>query len=102
MYIVRRYSNELKKNENLNWKNWDGRKVPSVSMKEVDHMLCEYWKDLNNIIPGKQFQIHPKKYYIHMSWKVNKTTVPQKIKGLTMIQFPINSNIVTTGYTLQG
>ena len=37
-----------------------------------------------------------------MNWKAYNTTVPTKIKGLSMLQFPVNSNIATTGHKLQG
>jgi hypothetical protein len=37
-----------------------------------------------------------------MSWRVNNRYVPQKLKRLKITQFPVNSNIATTGYILQG
>ena len=37
-----------------------------------------------------------------MDWRVNNRIIPQKIKGLKMTQFPVISNIATTGHKLQG
>ena len=37
-----------------------------------------------------------------MNWRVNNKSIPQKIRGLRMTQFPVNSNIATTGHKLQG
>ena len=37
-----------------------------------------------------------------MDWRVNNRAIPQDIKGLKMTQFPVNSNIATTGHKLQG
>ena len=43
--LCRGISVKLKKNGDLKWKNWDGRKVLSVSIKNVNYMLCEHWKE---------------------------------------------------------
>ena len=68
----------------------------------VDYMLCEHWKEKDSVISPKRFKLHPEKCYVSMNWKVNNKTVPKKRKGLRMTQFPVNSNIATTGHKLQG
>ena len=63
-------------------------------------MLCEHWKDINNNISGKIFKIHPETCSVEMNWKVSTQIVPQKIKGLKMTQFLVNSNITAKGHIL--
>ena len=65
-------------------------------------MLCEHWKEKDSGISPKRFKLHPEKCSVSMKWKVNNKSVPQQIKGLRMTQFPVNSNIATTGHKLQG
>ena len=42
--LRRGISIKLKTNKQLNWKNWDGRKVLFVYINNVGYMLCEHWK----------------------------------------------------------
>jgi len=99
---VQRNIIQVEENSDLKWKNWDGRKVLSVSIKNIDYMLCEHWKEKNSGISPKQFKLYPEKCYVSMKFKVDDKSVPTQIKGLMMTQFPVNSNIATTGHKLQG
>ena len=49
-----------------------------------------------------KFKLYPEKCRVSMDWRVNNRAIPQKIKGWKMTQFPVNSNIATTGHKLQG
>ena len=66
----------------------------------LDYIFYEHWKELNSVIPGKQFQIHPDMFSVEINWKVKKNS-STKIKGLKMTQLSVNSNIETTRHTLQ-
>ena len=98
--MCRGISVKLKKNSDLKWKNWDGRKVLSVSIKTVDYMLCEHWKETDSGISPKRFKLYPENCCVSMKWRVNNKSVPIQIKGLRMTLFPVNLNIVTTGRKL--
>ena len=52
---------KLKRNSDLKWKNWDRRKVLSVSIKNVDYMLCEHWNKKDSGISPKRFKLDPEK-----------------------------------------
>ena len=93
---------KLKTNVDLKWKNWDGRKVLWTSIKHIEYMLCEHWKENDSNISPKEFKLHPEKCHVSMSWIVNNRYIPQKLKRLKITQFPVNSNIATTGHKLQG
>ena len=41
----------LKRNAAVRWKNWEGRKVNTVSIDDVEHVLFEHWPD-----PPKMYQ----------------------------------------------
>ena len=71
-------------------------------MEISDYILCENWKERKNATSGKIFKILPDFFPVAMDWKVNTKIFPQKINGLKMTQFPVSSNIVATGHTLQG
>ena len=59
--LCRGISIKLKKNEELKWKNLDGRRLLSVSMENVDYMICEHWKEMNSVTSGGIFKILPGK-----------------------------------------
>ena len=52
----------------------------SISMTNVDYILCEHWKDKNSVATRKIFKTHPEKCSVEMNWKVNKQMVPQQLK----------------------
>ena len=57
--------------------------------------------DIENSVK-KVIEVLTRKCYVSMNWRVNNKSVPKKIRGLRMTQFPVNSNIATTGHKLQG
>ena len=57
--------------------------------------------DIENYVK-KVIEVLTRKYYVSINWRVNNKSVPKKIRGLRMTQFPVNSNIATTGHKLQG
>ena len=56
----------------MNWKNWNGRKLSSISMKNVDYMLYDNWKDTNSVTSGKGCKMYPEKCSVETNWKANK------------------------------
>ena len=50
----------------------------------------------------KVIEVLTRECYVSMNWRVNNKSIPQKIRGLRMTQFPVNWNIATTGHKLQG
>ena len=100
--LCRGISVKLKNDIDLKWKNWDGRKVLSTSVKHIEYMLCEHWKEKDSNVSPRKFKLHPEKCCVSMDWRVKNRVIPQKIKGLKMTQFPVISNIATTGHKLQG
>ena len=96
---------KLKNNnrDNVSYKNWDGYKVRTVSVEDVEYILCEHWegkKDKNGIIlPPKKFKLYAEKNSVQVTillhgCKVNFTVQIQ--------QFGLLVNIATTGHKLQG
>ena len=44
--------------------NWDGRKASSISMKHVDYILCEHWKERTSVSSGTTFKILPEVFLL--------------------------------------
>ena len=59
-------------------------------------MVCEHWNRNGHILPAMTYKIYPKRCVIDMNWKVDNTTVPNKIKLLSITQFPVVTIIDTT------
>ena len=79
-------------------KQWDGKIVPTVSVDDVDHMVCEHYAD--SIKPLAKFKLYPNKDSAKMKVKISKNVT--SVGGVNLTQFPVNSNIATTGHKLQG
>ena len=56
------HKTEKNNRDNVSYKNWDGYKVRTVSVEDVEYILCEHWegkKDKNGIIlPPKKFKLY--------------------------------------------
>ena len=50
---------KLKKNVQVKCKNWDGKLIPTVSVDDVEYMLCEHYKD--SLTPFAKFKLYPEK-----------------------------------------
>ena len=94
--LVRGLQVKLKSDAELLWKNWDGYKVNTVSIEDVEYVLCEYCDDSK-----KKFKLKPEKNG-SVAISLNMFNNTHKIGGIQMIQFGIVSNVATTGHKLQG
>jgi len=82
------------------WKNWDGKKVWTVSIDDVEWMELEHYPTL----PGakaRTFKLEPRKFSatikLPLTGALSTTVGNAKVK-----QVPVNSNVATTGHKLQG
>jgi hypothetical protein len=89
---------KLKKGTKVKSKIWDGKTIPTVSIDSVEYMLCEHHKD--SIYKIKTFKIYPEKESVKINLKMFGNIIT--IGGVSITQFPVNSNIATTGHKLQG
>ena len=92
---------KLRRNgEERRWKNWDGKKVWSVSVDDVEWVEFEHYPTL----PGakrRTFKLEPREFSatikLPLTEDLSTTVGNAKIK-----QVPVNSNVATTGHKLQG
>ena len=88
----------LKKDCNVGYSNFDGRLVHTVSVLDLEYMVCEHIVEDKNK-KSKRFKLYSKKVTATLTMKIDKTN--HNI-GINIIQFGVNSNKVTTGHKLQG
>jgi hypothetical protein len=89
----------------LDWKNWDGRKVNTVSADVVEWVRFQHWPEPpRNVNRFFNFKLCPCQY----TTIVKQLPIPGiadvtvDIGNIVMHQLPVNSNIATTGHKLQG
>ena len=63
-------------------------------------MLCEHFPERDSIMPPPKFRLYPEKESVKVHLKMFGQVVT--IGGMNATQFPVNSNIATTGHKLQG
>ena len=103
--LCRGHSLKMKPNYNLRWKNWDGKEVITVSVKNIEYIVCEEWQDNSKLLGGIQDKV-----FFKLKPKIVSENIPLKIIGHNMgkltsfkvMQFPVNSDIATTGHKLKG
>ena len=88
----------LKKDCNVGCSNFYGRLVHTVSVLDLEHMVCETIVENKKGRP-KRFKLYPEKYTVTLKMKINK--IQHKV-GVKIVQFGVNSNKATTGHKLQG
>jgi len=92
---------QLKPNAKVYWKNWDGKKVNHVSVDDVDWVEFEHWpKPPKNF--KRLFKLKPDSVAVTISLCPASGCRPIDWEGATITQFPVNTNIATTGHKLQG
>ena len=92
---------KLKKDgQERRWKNWDGKKVWTVSVHDVEWMEFEHYPTL----PGanaRTFKLEPREFTatikVPLTEDLSTTVGNAKVK-----QVPVNSNVATTGHKMQG
>jgi hypothetical protein len=101
--LCRFVSVKLKNGAKMKWKNWDGRKVNTVTSDQVEWLKFQHWPEPPPDIP-RFFKLKTKKF----NTVVKELPIPGTsgvtidIGNVIMHQFPVNSNIATTGHKLQG
>ena len=50
---------QLKTGVNVKTKEWDGKIIPTVSVNDVDYMVCQHYAD--SITPLAKFKLYPNK-----------------------------------------
>jgi hypothetical protein len=92
---------KLKQDAVQEWKKWEGKKVWTVSARDVDYIL---FKHRHKPPPNKPvlFKLTPKQF-TNATIKYPLTTDHiQHITNVRILQVPVNSNVATTGHKLQG
>ena len=89
---------KLKTGAQVKMKEWDGKLVPTVSVDDVEYMICQHYED--SVTPLAKFKLFPEKESAKINMKILGNMA--SIGGINVTQFPVNSNIATTGHKLQG
>jgi hypothetical protein len=91
---------KLKKNNRRRWKNWDGRKVWTVSADDVRWVEFEHWPAPPRNA-AQRFRLEPKTFSATVNFPVAEGCT-LRVGKVSFTQIPVNSNIATTGHKLQG
>jgi hypothetical protein len=93
----------LKNGKLITWKNWDGRKVNTASVDDIESIQFRHWpKPPPNVPP--LFNLKPQDFscIIQLSLADFCDDIKLSLGNVRIRQFPVNSNIATTGHKLQG
>ena len=87
-------------------KIWDGIHINTVSVDDVEYMVCEHWEGTvdknNNYIPPRSFKLKPEVTQVDIKMKLHGIKKKFVIKKVHIKQFGVLVNIATTGHKLQG
>jgi hypothetical protein len=95
---------KLKKGKKRRWKNWEGKKVWTVSVDVVAWVEFEHFPEPPKG-KAKWFRLAPQKFTSTITFNVVEGLTAKsnfKVRNATVTQIPINSNIATTWHKLQG
>ncbi|KAL7533610.1 hypothetical protein ACHAXR_006767 [Thalassiosira sp. AJA248-18] len=93
----------LKHGARMTWKNWDGKKVNTVSVDDVKWIHFEHWpKPPRNA--NRLFKLKPRSFSSKMQFPISQfdDNLSLTVGNISFKQFAVNSNIATTGHKLQG
>ena len=85
------------------WKNWDGHKVHTVSIEDVEWVEFEHHPS-----PPKgaasTFRLKPKTFSATVNFPLTSDANAPRLKlgSVKVVQIPVNCDIATTGHKLQG
>ena len=82
------------------WKNWDGKKVWTVSVDDVEWMEFEHYPTPTGK-KARTFRLKPQEFTATIKFPLSESC-DMKIGNAKVKQVPVNSNIATTGHKLQG
>jgi hypothetical protein len=95
---------KLKTGAKRQWKNWDGRKVWTVSAEDVEWVQFEHWPNEAPKNVSRQFKLKPQTFSTTVQFPLGSDCGDLKLRvgNIRVTQIPVNSNIATTGHKLQG
>ncbi len=82
------------------WKNWDGRKVWTVSIDDVEWVEFEHHPTPAGT-KARTFRLKPQEFSATIKFPLTETFTTT-VGNANIKQIPVNSNISTTGHKLQG
>jgi len=82
------------------WKNWEGRKVWTISVDDVEWVQFEHESDPPRGVP-RRFKLKPQTFSVTVNFPIGDG-LKIKVGNVRVTQIPVNSNIATTGHKLQG
>ena len=82
------------------WKNWDGRKVWTVSVDDVEWMEFEHYPTPTGT-KARTFRLKPQEFTATIKFPLTES-LSHTLGNVKVKQVPVNSNIATTGHKLQG
>ena len=85
---------KIKANKKPSIQKFDAWKVNSISISDVEYLLCEHWEYKDN--EPRRFKVFPQQFIVQIK------TQNMEIKNIKIMQFGINNNTATTGHKLQG
>ena len=85
------------------WKNWDGKKVWTVSIDDVEWMEFEHYPTPTptGTKGARTFKLKPQEFTATIKIPATET-LDITLGNAKVKQIPVNSNIATTGHKLQG
>ena len=94
---------KLKRTARRVWKNWDGHKVWTVSVRDVEYVEFEHFPKPPKG-GDKIFRLQPAEVSSIVDLPLTNTAggFSVKLGNLKVLQMPVNCNIATTGHKLQG
>ena len=101
--ICRCVNVQLKHNATIQWKNWEGKKVNTVSVDDVEWVQFEHWPKPPRDVP-RLFKLSPHTFSCVVQFTLSQFCDKLKLSigNVRFTQIPVNSNIATTGHKLQG
>mmetsp|Transcript_1485 Transcript_1485/g.3204 ORF Transcript_1485/g.3204 Transcript_1485/m.3204 type:complete len:1761 (+) Transcript_1485:1415-6697(+) len=93
----------LKEGVQKRWKNWDGRKVWTVSVNDVEGIVCEHYPNPPPNTPRK-FVLKPRTYTATVSVPFSREVKSSQLRigNVKAKQFGVNTNFATTYHKMQG
>ena len=81
------------------WKNWDGKKVWTVSVDDVDWVEFEHYPTIGS--KARTFKLKPQEFSATIKFPLTES-INTTVGNAQVKQVPVNSNTATTGHKLQG
>ena len=94
---------KLKQGARRELKNWEGRKVYTVSVDDVEWVEFEHWPESPKNFT-RTFRLTPQTFSATIKLPLTNDCdgLTIKVGNVRVSQIPVNSNIATTGHKLQG